>query len=139
MRLYRNLLDELNRTPWIVSAAQAEHRRIGADAECEGKYGGQCKGGPGAQGSCGVTQILSQLIEESDAAAVAAFFLALLHDSQGAQSGEAGLFAAHASRGVLLRLAIQMVFELCVQFALNLCTPERGTQAQTKSLKPAHT
>ncbi len=97
----------------------AEHRRVGADAESEREdYSkGECLAR--AQSAERVAQILEHALDKHDAARVTRVVLDALHTAEFQSGASFGLDARQPFAHQLLRLALEMEAQLRVQLALH--------------------
>src|SRR5262249_44715535 len=86
----------------------------------------------------GEAQVLDPVLDEGEATHVAAFLLALLHGTESACGGEAGLFQGKAGGEALLDLALPVVAQLLVQLLLDPSPEEQRAKTQPEPGEPPH-
>src|SRR5574337_1271126 len=112
---------------------QAEDRRVGANAEGQGKDGDGCKSRVAAQLAQAKANVGSEFLEETRAPTVAAFFFYLADIAESSKRRVAGFLRAHASGDVLRDLFFKMKAQLIVHFLLSVIIAKQCTQVEHQS------
>ena len=106
---------------------QLENRRVGADPQSERQKRNCRKGRVAAQLPQTIPNVPEEVLNEADAAHVAALLLNPLDAPKEPQRSISGLFGWHPRRQVLLDLAVEMKLKLVVELLFFLASPEEGT------------
>src|SRR5260370_27178687 len=111
---------------------------VGADAKSQRDQADGSEARPLAQLAQAVADILEEILDEADAAFVAAFLLEVFDGAESAQGGSVGGLRLHAGGEVLLDLLVEMEAKLMVELVFDQGPPEKRPQTDKRLHNQSH-
>ena len=111
-------------------AVDREHRRDESKAECHGRDDGEGGERRATERAERVEDVAYQVIDEADAASVAALIGGKRHRAEARQRPRAGIGGAQPRGDVLVRLALDVKRKLVVELAFDAARRNQGANPQ---------
>ena len=116
----------------------AEHHRVGADANREREHGDRREPRRAAHQTRAAAQILEGHVEPRQARAIAIAFLRLFDPAEAPEGPPACLVARHPGADVVVDVQLQVAFELVRELALAPVTSEKTEQPHARGANLSH-
>jgi hypothetical protein len=108
----------------------AKYGGVCADAEREAKNCQDGKSWAAAEHPQTKADVLQEIVDEVDVAGVAAFFLDLLHTSEGLQGSATSFLSIHPLRDEFIDLILQVKLEFLTEIQLSFVLAKQRAQAE---------